>query len=43
MATKTKKRDREFLLGLMEKLMLVRKFEEKIQWLFAQGFVYGTE
>lgn len=34
--------DRGFLKELMVKMMTVRKFEEKLQWLFAQGLIYGT-
>ncbi len=34
--------DRDFLRSLMVKMMTVRKFEEKLQWLFAQGLIYGT-
>ena len=35
-------KDKAFLQELMERMMIVRKFEQKVQWLFAQGFVYGT-
>lgn len=34
--------DPAFLRTLMVRMMTVRKFEEKLQWLFAQGLVYGT-
>jgi len=34
--------DKELLTTLMERMMLSRKFEEKIIWLFAQGLVHGT-
>lgn len=36
------KYDRKFMRDLMVKMMTVRKFEEKLQWLFAQGLIYGT-
>lgn len=38
----TKRYDKDFLKTLMVRMMTVRKFEEKLQWLFAQGLVYGT-
>ncbi len=34
--------DKALLQELMQKMMLCRKFEEKVQWLFAQGLVHGT-
>lgn len=34
--------EKVFLLELLEKLYLGRKFEEKVQWLFSQGLVHGT-
>jgi len=33
---------KEFLLELLEKMLVGRKFEEKVQWLFSQGLVHGT-
>ncbi len=33
---------KEFLLGLLEKMYLGRKFEERVQWLFSKGMVHGT-
>lgn len=42
MEAKTPEYDRSFLRELMVKMMTVRKFEEKLQWLFAQGLIYGT-
>jgi len=33
---------KEFLMGLQEKMLVGRKFEEKVQWLFSQGLVHGT-
>ncbi len=35
-------KDEVLLCRMMERMMLVRKFEEKVQSLFAQGFVHGT-
>ncbi len=35
-------KDKEFLLSLLEKMYLGRKFEERVQWLFSQGLVHGT-
>ncbi len=34
--------DRAFLRELCEKMMIARKFEEKVQLLFGQGLVHGT-
>ena len=34
--------DREFLRELMVRMMTVRKFEEKLLWLFSRGEIYGT-
>ena len=34
--------NKELLQAMMERMMLCRKFEEKVQWLFAQGLVHGT-
>lgn len=34
--------NRELLLGMLEKMMLVRKFEEKVLELFGKGMVHGT-
>ena len=34
--------DKSFLLSLLEKMYLGRKFEERVQWLFSQGLVHGT-
>lgn len=37
-----KKYDKAFLGEMYRKMQLARKFEEKVQWLFAQGMVHGT-
>jgi len=37
-----KKYSKEFLMTLLEKMYLGRKFEERVQWLFSQGLVHGT-
>ena len=34
--------DKDFLMMLLERMYLGRKFEEKVQWLFSQGLVHGT-
>ena len=34
--------NKEFLQGLMERMMLVHTFEERAFWLFGQGLVHGT-
>ena len=34
--------DKKLLQDLLEGMLLTRKFEEKVQWLFAQGLVHGT-
>ena len=36
------KYDKDFLIYLLEKMMVVRKFEEKIQALFSDGVLHGT-
>lgn len=38
----SKKLAAPFLLEMLEKLYLGRKFEERVQWLFSQGLVHGT-
>ncbi len=37
-----RKYSKEFLLELLRKMVLGRKFEERVQWLFSQGLVHGT-
>ena len=37
-----KKYDKAFLGDMYKKMQSARKFEERVQWLFAQGMVHGT-
>ena len=34
--------DREFLLGLYERMVLIREFEEQVKFLFLEGSMPGT-
>lgn len=34
--------NKELMRTLLTRMMLARKFEEKVIWLFAQGLIYGT-
>ncbi len=34
--------DRDFLLGLYERLVLIREFEERVKFLFLEGTMPGT-
>lgn len=34
--------NKDMLRTLMQNMLITRKFEEKVQWLFSEGLVYGT-